>query len=142
MLIKINLIYETKSFRKYLIMHNLFTLIKENGTSILTLRSVTLLVDDPKSVCSLKKFLSILTPSFVSKSHLSVKSVSSVFPVMVVVTILILSELRIVEVDSMFRPLNNIFPNNLLISVDFPALVSPEINMHCCSNAAFTKAFS
>lgn len=113
-------------------MHTLFTLRKENGSSISTLRDVTLLVDDTMSVSSFKKFLSILTPSFVSRSHLSVKSVSSVFPVMVVVTILILSELRslhIVEVDSLFRPLNNIFPNILLISVDFPALVSPEINM-------------
>lgn len=131
-LIKINLIYETKSLRKYLIMHNLFTLRKENGSSISTLRDVMLLVDDTMSVSSFKKFLSIFTPSFVSRSHLSVKSVSSVFPVMVVVTILILSELRslhIVEVDSLFRPLNNIFPNILLISVDFPALVSPKINM-------------
>lgn len=124
-------------------MHNSFTLRKENGSSISTLRDVTRFVDDTISVSSLKKFLSILTPSFVSRSHLSVKSISSVFPIMVVVTILILSELRslhIVEVDSLFRPLNNIFPNILLISVDFPALVSPEINMQCCNNAAFTKA--
>lgn len=121
-------------------MHNLFTLRKENGSSISTLRYVMLLVDDTMSVSSFKKFLSIFTPSFVFRSQLSVKSVASVCPVMVVVMIRVLSELRslhIVEVDSLFRPLNNIFPKILLISVDFPALVSPEINMQPLSKPQF-----
>lgn len=93
--------------------------------------------DDVRSVRSFKKSLSILTPSFVSRLHLSVKSVSSFCPFMSVVMTLILSEsrsLQIVEVDSLFRPLNNCLPNNLLINVDLPALVSPEI---CVYNPLF-----
>lgn len=35
--------------------------------------------------------------------------------------------LQIVEVDSRFFPKKTDFPNNLLISVDFPEHVSPEI---------------
>lgn len=99
-------------------------------SSTSTLLNVTLFCDVVRSVRSFKKSLSILTPSFVSRLHLSVRSVSSFSPFMSVVLTLILSELRslqIVEVDSLLRPLNNCFSNNLLISVDFPALVSPEI---------------
>lgn len=141
MLITFKLIYNTTHFsilRYAQLMHNILTLRKGNGSSISTLRFVTLLVDDTMSVRSFKKSLSIFTPSFVSRSHVSVKSVVSVSPVMVVVMILVLSELRslhTVEVDSLLRPLNNIFPKILFISVDFPALVSPEIRMQSLSKS-------
>lgn len=112
-----------------MLIYNLPTLIKENGSSISTLRYVTLFVEDTMSVSYFKKSLNIFTPSFVSRSHLSVKSFASVCPVMFVVTIRNLSELRslhIVDVDLLFRHLNKIFPNILFISVDVPAFVSPK----------------
>lgn len=115
----------------------LFTSRRGIGNPTSTLLNVKLVFDDVRSVRSFRKSLSILTPSFVSRLHLSVKSVSSFCPFMSVVMTLILSEsrsLQIVEVDSLFRPLNNCLPNNLLINVDLPALVSPEI---CVYNPFF-----
>lgn len=82
-----------------------------------------------RSVLFSKKSLSIFTPSSEERLHSAVKSCSSFSPVTFSVMTLILSELRIlhmVEVDSRTLPLKMFFSNILLISVDFPALVSPE----------------
>lgn len=78
-----------------------------------------------------KKSLSSVTPSSVSMSHSPVNSCSSLSPDTFSVVTLILSELRIlntVEVDSRILSLKILFPNILLINVDFPALVSPKRN--------------
>lgn len=83
-----------------------------------------------RSVFFSRKSLSIATPSSVPRSHSSVKSCTSLSPVVFSVMTLILSELRIlhiVEVDSKILPLKMSFPNILLIKVDLPALVSPVI---------------
>lgn len=77
-------------------------------------------------ICSLR----ILTPSLVFKSHLCVKSISSVSFLLFSVIILIISELRIlhiVSVDSRFLPAKIPISNILFSNVDFPAHVSPEI---------------
>lgn len=77
----------------------------------------------------LKKSLSSITPSSMSRSHSPVKSCSSLSPETFSVITLMLSELRIlhmVEIDSRSLPLKILFPSILLINVDFPALVSPE----------------
>lgn len=86
--------------------------------------------DDVLSMSLVKWVCNIFTPSFVFKSHLFVKSIVFVSFSILLVVIIILSELRIlqiVDVDSRFFPKNIGFPNILLINVDFPLHVSPEI---------------
>lgn len=86
--------------------------------------------DGEMSINSVKWVFRICKPSLVFKSHLFVKSIVFVFFSELQVVTLIRSEFRIlqiVEVDSRFFPIKTDFPNNLLISVDFPEHVSPEI---------------
>lgn len=67
-----------------------------------------------------------------SASFFSVKSISSTWPVILSVRILVLAKFRIlqiVDVDSLFLPLKILIPSILLINVDLPALVSPEIEL-------------
>lgn len=62
----------------------------------------------------------------------SLKTVSSILPVIFSVMILVRAKFRIlhiVDVDSLFLALKIFIPSILLINVDLPALVSPEIDM-------------
>lgn len=96
-------------------MYNILTLRKETGSSISTLRFVTLLV---MSVSSFKKSLSIfcfqITPvcEVCRLNFLRHGCSNDSYPFRI-------RSLHIVEVDSLLRPLNNIFPKNVLISVGF-----------------------
>lgn len=80
-------------------------------------------------VRSFKIFLKVCIPSFVSMSHLSVRSLVSVFPDLCSTINVIFSEfliLHIVLVGSRLSSLKIRFPKILLMRVDFPAPVSPE----------------
>lgn len=94
-----------------------------------TLRIWTLIADDVMSVMPFKKSLNTLSPSLLARSHFSVKSVSTIFPVSFSVMTLTLFESRsfmIVEVVSKFLPLKSLLFSILLIDVVFPELVSPK----------------
>lgn len=106
------------------------TLRKGIGNPTSTNSKSTLLFDKVLSVSSVKCVLSILTPRSLVKSHLSVRSISgsSICSSLRLVIILTLSKLRIlhiVDVDSIVWPIKIFFCRIILISVDFPALVSP-----------------
>lgn len=101
-----------------------FTFKNGIGNPMSTLRKCMHSFDDVMSVSFFKESLKAL-----STSSFSVKSVSTIWPVILSVRILVFAEFRIlhiVEVDSLFLPLKILFSNILLISVDFPALVSPK----------------
>lgn len=105
------------------------TFRKGMGTPMSTLRIWTLIADDVMSVMPFKKSLNTFSPSLLARSHFSVKSVSTIFPVLFSVMTLTLSESRsfmIVEVVSKFLPLKSLLFSILLINVVFPALVSPK----------------
>lgn len=94
-----------------------------------TLRKCLLSGDWVKSVNCLYSFLKSVTPSFVSRSQRSVRSISVFFPEECSAMILILSEFRIlhiVDVDSSFFSGKIFFPKIVLSKVVLPELVSPK----------------
>lgn len=112
--------------------HQLFTLRKGIGNPTSTLWKAFKFPDDSLSVSFCRFFLNIFTPSLVVRSHVFVKSNSTLLPSELTATISILLELcnlHIVEVDSKRLSLNIFFRNILLTNVDFPALVSPGIDV-------------
>lgn len=105
----------------------LSTFRKGIGNPMSTLRYCLLSFDNVMSVRFFKVLLSSLIPSSVLTSH-SLRSITSFLPDTFSTMIRTLSEYRIlhtVEVVSRVLPLKSLFPNILLINVDFPALVSP-----------------
>lgn len=99
------------------------------GNSTSTLRISTLFSAD-MCVTVFNDVLNFCKPSSVERSHVSVKSSSTVSPSLVSVKILIFFELRnlqIVEVDSWLPDMNILFSSILLTKMDFPELVSPLI---------------
>ena len=104
------------------------TLRKGMGNPMSTFLFSLLFVESVMLVSLFKIFLRVSIPSFVSMSHLSVRSLVSVFPDLCSTINVIFSEfliLHIVLVDSRLFPLKIRFPKILLMRVDFPALVSP-----------------
>lgn len=100
------------------------------GRQMSTLWYSLLSSDDLMSVRVFNLSLSFFSPSVVLMSHLSVKSVSSVWPDACFALIFISPEFRIlhtVEVDWAFLVIKIFFSNILLTSVVFPELVSPAI---------------
>lgn len=98
-----------------------------------TLRNCLESLDTVRSVRVFKVSLIFFSPPTVFRSQSLGKGISSVSPFVCSVIIRTSSEFRIlqiVEVDSIFLPLNISFPSILLTNVDFPALVSPYTNMH------------
>lgn len=102
------------------------------GNPTSTLRYRLLSPNSDLSVRCSSSFLRNVTPAPVFGSHVFVRSFTEIPPEMLSVTIIIFVEfltLHIVEVDSWVFGLNNAFPKILFINVDFPALVSPAIEM-------------
>lgn len=116
----------TKKFLKCFKVQNTFR--NGIGNPMSTLPYSLLFVDTLMFVRSFNVFLRIFIPSFVSVSHVSVRSFSSFSPVVCSMIIVTFSEfliLQIVLVDSRLSPSKIFLPKILLIKVDFPALVSP-----------------
>lgn len=110
-----------------------FTLRNDIGNPISTLRNCLESLDAVRSVRFFKVSLIFFSPPAVSRSQSLGKEINLFSPFVCSVIIRTSSEFRIlqiVEVDSIFLPLNISFPSILLTNVDFPALVSPYTNMH------------
>ena len=80
------------------------------------------------SVSSFNICLISFSPSSVSGSQSSsVKDVSPEILSAIILIVLEFRSLQIVDVDSLFLTLKIFFPKIVLINVDFPELVSPEM---------------